>query len=103
MNFYFHPDAEAELNQAVEYYEECQTGLGLAFASEVLAAIKRTIQYPEACSKVSRNTRRCLISRFPYGIISQIKSSQLRIIAVAHLNRKPDYWKQRIQVSRENG
>jgi plasmid stabilization system protein ParE len=97
MNFYFHPDAEAELDKAVDYYEGCQTGLGLALASEVFAAIKRIIKYPEAWAKASRNTRRCLISRFPYGVIYQIKYGQLRIIAVAHLNRKPGYWKQRIQ------
>jgi len=32
MTYSFHPDAEAELNASVNYYEECKTDLGLEFA-----------------------------------------------------------------------
>jgi len=28
MNYRFLPEAELELNQAIDYYETCQTGLG---------------------------------------------------------------------------
>jgi len=48
MRFYFHPDADAEFDRAVEYYEQCQPGLGLEFAEEVYAAIARVIEYPGA-------------------------------------------------------
>jgi hypothetical protein len=47
MRFCFHPDAVAEFDRAVEYYEQCQPGLGLEFAEEVYAAIVRIIEYPE--------------------------------------------------------
>ena len=97
MKFYFHPDAEDEFDMAVEYYEQFQPGLGLEFAEEVYAAIARIIQYPDAWSALSKNSRRCLVSRFPYGVIYQIKSSSLRIIAIAHLNRRPGYWKERLE------
>ncbi len=96
MKFYFHPDAEAELNRAVEYYEQLQPGLGIEFAEEIYAAITRIIQYPDAWSALSRNSRRCLVNRFPYGVVYQIKSRSLRIIAVAHLHRRPGYWKERL-------
>ena len=97
MKFYFHPDAEAEFDRAVEYYEQFQPGLGLEFAEEIYATITRIIQYPDAWSALSKNSRRCLVSRFPYGVIYQIKSRSLRIIAVAHLNRRPSYWKERLE------
>jgi hypothetical protein len=97
MKFYFHPDAEAEFNRTVEYYEQFQLGLGLEFAEEVYATITRIIQYPDAWAALSKNSRRCLVSRFPYGVIYQIKSRSLRIIAVAHLNRRPNYWKERLK------
>ena len=97
MKFYFHPDAEEEFGGAVEYYEQCQPGLGIEFAEEVYAAIGRIIQYPDAWSILSKNSRRCLVSRFPYGVIYQIKSHTLRIVAVAHLNRRPGYWKERLK------
>ncbi len=69
MRFYFHPKAEVEFDKAVEYYEHCQSGLGLEFAEEVYASIARIIKYPAAWSELSKNSRRCLINRFPYGVI----------------------------------
>jgi len=101
MKFYFHPDAEAEFDQAVEHYEQFQPGIGLEFAEEVYATITRIIQYPDAWSALSKSSRRCLASRFPYGVIYQIKSRSLRIIAVAHLNRRPGYWKERLEQNKK--
>jgi hypothetical protein len=96
MIFSFHPRAEQELDKAVRYYEECCAGLGLEFAEEVYAAIARIIAYPKAWTRMSKQTRRCLVNRFPFGIVFQVKNSELRIIAVANLNRKPGYWKRRV-------
>ena len=97
IGFYFYPEAEDEFDMAVEYYEECQPGLGLEFAEEVYATIARIIQYPDAWSVMSQNTRRCLVNRFPYGVIYQIKFNMLRIIAVANLHRRSNYWKDRVE------
>jgi len=96
MKFYFHPQADAEFDQAVQYYEDSQSNLGIEFAEEVYAAIVRICEYPDAWSVMSKNTRRCLVNRFPYGVIFQVKSGVLRIIAVANLHRRPGYWKNRI-------
>ena len=60
------------------------------------ATIARVIQYPDAWFEMSENSRRCLVNRFPYGLIYQIKANELRIIAVAHLHRRPNYWKKRM-------
>lgn len=95
MTYYFHPLAEQELDKAVRYYEDCCPGLGLEFAEEIYATISRIIAYPKAWTKLSKHTRRCLVNRFPFGIIFQVKSSELRVIAVANLNQKPGYWKRR--------
>jgi len=96
MRFLFHPRAEAEFDEAVRYYEDYQPGLGLEFAEEVYAAIRRISAYPNAWATMSQNTRRCLVNRFPYGLIFQVKSGMLRIIAVSNLHRRPDYWRDRI-------
>ena len=97
MKYSFHPAAKLELNEAVNYYEECKSGLGIEFAKEVYSTIYRIIQYPQAWFRLSKNTRRCLTNRFPYGVIYQILDNKIYIIAVMHLNRKPDYWKKRIK------
>ncbi|MBW1679310.1 MAG: type II toxin-antitoxin system RelE/ParE family toxin [Deltaproteobacteria bacterium] len=96
MKFYFHEDAETEFDRAIEYYEDSRSGLGLEFAQEVYVAIIRVIQFPDAWSPMSKNTRRCLVSRFPFGIIYQVKSDYVRIIAVADLRRRPNYWRDRV-------
>ncbi len=34
MSYWFHPDAENEFNQVINYYEKIETGLGYNFAIE---------------------------------------------------------------------
>jgi hypothetical protein len=41
--------------------------------------------------------RKVRVERFPYSVIYRIKGDQLQIIAVAHMNRRPGYWKDRLQ------
>ena len=92
MRFYFHELAQTEFDRAIEYYEECLPGLGLEFAQEVHATIIRIMKYPNAWTPLSRNTRRCLVNRFPFGVVYQVKSDDLHIIAVADLRHRPEYW-----------
>ena len=97
MKYLFHPEAKIELNESVTYYENCQSGLGLEFLKEVYVAIQRILAYPLGWTSLSANTRRCLTNRFPYGIIYQILDDKIYIIAIMHLNRKPFYYKERIE------
>jgi hypothetical protein len=46
--------------------------------------------------QISKKIRRCLVNRFPYGIYYGIKDGTIVVIAVAHLKRKPAYWKTRM-------
>ena len=39
--------------------------------------------------------RRCLVHRFPYGVLYSVEPEGISILAVMHLRRDPDYWKQR--------
>lgn len=96
MNYIFHPDAKKEFVQAIDYYEDCQEGLGIEFLEEVYSTIQRILSFPEAWTPLSANSRRCLTTRFPYGIIYHIlDENTIRIIAVMQLNQKPDYWQER--------
>ncbi|HOS97927.1 MAG TPA: type II toxin-antitoxin system RelE/ParE family toxin [Deltaproteobacteria bacterium] len=95
MRYSFHPIAVAELNEAIDYYEELQSGLGFEFAKEVFSSIQRVIEFPAAWSPLSPNTRRCLVHRFPYGIIYQTLNDEILIVAIMQLNRKPSYWENR--------
>ena len=96
MKFFFHPLADKEFEQAVQYYEEHQLGLGLQFSREVYASIRRILQFPNMFSRLSKNSCRCIVNRFPYGIVYQVNAGKLHIIAISHLSRRPGYWKNRI-------
>jgi hypothetical protein len=95
MDCLFHPKATEELTNYINYYNKIQDGLGLDFAKEIYLTIQNIISFPNAWPIFSENTRRCLTNRFPYGIVYQIKDKMIFIIAIMHLNRKPDYWKER--------
>lgn len=95
MKYTFHPDAESEFEDAVNYYEEHQNGLGYDFSLEVYSAIRRVITNPGAWSILDDDIRRCLTNRFPYGIVYSQDNDEIYILAVMNLRRHPDYWKHR--------
>jgi plasmid stabilization system protein ParE len=97
MNYAFHPLAKAELAEAADYYEECRPGLGDEFLKEIYSAIQRIILFPNAWSGLSENTRRCLVNRFPYGVIYRIVEDEILIVAVTQLNRKPRDFRTRLE------
>lgn len=72
-------------------------GWGLIFLEEVDAAVQRILGFPDAWTPLSQRTRRCLVNRFPYGVIYQIKTDGILIVAVSHLHREPNYWKNRLE------
>lgn len=92
MKIEFLKAAQTELDQAFEWYETQQKDLGVQFLNELDAAIRRIISYPESYALIEKNVRRCLVKRFPYGILYGIDADKIVVIAVAHLHRKPDYW-----------
>lgn len=96
MQIRFLKAAQKELDEAIAYYNNESKGLGDIFLKEVLAALDRIGSFPEAWHPCSKRTRRCQARRFPYGLIYQIRNNLILIVAVAHLHRKPDYWKDRL-------
>jgi plasmid stabilization system protein ParE len=96
MNVRYLSVAEAELDEAFTYYQEQEVGLGVRFYAEVRNTVDRIVAYPEAWSPVSENTRRCRTKVFPYGVIYQVREDGILIVAIAHLHRKPEFWRERL-------
>ncbi len=69
MKYFYHPAAEAEFYDSIEYYEDCAAGLGYDFSVEVHSAIERILLYPKAWPILVGDIRRCLTNRFPNGIL----------------------------------
>jgi toxin ParE2 len=88
--------AQQEFDEAITYHESQVPNLGQAFLAEVLTSLNLISRYPNVGHPLSTNTRRCRLSRFPYGLIYQASETEILIIAVAHLHRRPNYWGERI-------
>lgn len=97
LGYEYHPAAEAEYLEAVRHYSRINGQLGLAFVTQVEAAIQRARQFPEAWSPLPRGLRRVRTRRFPYGITYEILTDRIFIWAVAHTSREPGYWEGRLR------
>jgi len=89
--------AENDLLEIIAWYDQRSSTAGDQFLVELGLASDRIANFPKSCSKVSRRARRCRLSRFPYGLIYQIRKDEIVIFAVMHLHRKPGFWKGRLK------
>ncbi len=91
----FHPEAEAELLGAQQWYRERSDVAAQAFALEIDAAIGSIIEAPERWPVTSRGERHRVLPRFPFTIYYRVHSDTVYIIAMAHQRRRPNYWRGR--------
>ena len=91
----FHPEAEAEFISAARYYEEQAENLGFDFVSAFQRAYQRLVDFPESGPPFGRRLRRVLVPGFPYGLVYRAYSERIFVVAVAHLHRRPGYWRAR--------
>jgi toxin ParE1/3/4 len=91
----FHPEAEFEMIEAAAYYESQQSDLGRRFLVSVQDAINLIMLNPRLYPAVELDVRRCLTKTFPFGVLFRERSDEIVIMAVMHLHRDPEYWKNR--------
>lgn len=91
----FHPEAEAELLSAARYYEDHAENLGLDLLVAVQRSYQRLAEFPASGHPFGQRLRRVLVPGFPYGLIYRPDPERIVIIAVAHLHRRPGYWRSR--------
>jgi plasmid stabilization system protein ParE len=90
--YQFHPEAELELAEAAQWYEERKPGSGSDFIASVRVKVDEIRQKPERWPDV-RGVRRALVNRFPYAIVyREVLDDSIEIVAIAHLRRRPKYW-----------
>ena len=89
--------ASHEFSEAVRWYEARPSGLGGEFFDAVAAALALIETNPEIGTTLSIDgqTRRVLVARFPYQVVYRITPTATVIAAIAHLKRRPGYWKGR--------
>lgn len=89
------PEAEAELAEAFEWYEERVQGLGSEFLISVDAAVHAIVRKPQQFAKVHKTVRRALLRRFPYAVFFLVEGTRIIILAFFHVKRDPKQWQER--------
>ena len=89
--------AADEFDEAVTWYEARRPGLGAAFYEAVQQALELISEHEEAGTPVvgDPRTRRLLVASFPYQIVYHLAPTETVILAIAHLKRRPGYWRER--------
>ena len=73
MRYEFHPEALEEYRQAVLWYAERESELGLKFVGSVEEAITRVVDAPRRWRAIDEDVRRCLTHVFPFAILYTIE------------------------------
>jgi plasmid stabilization system protein ParE len=84
--------AEEEMTEAALFYEAASSQLGTDFLDDVLRAIDRLCDYPQAGETIASGFRRTLLHQFPFSLVYAIEENTIVIVAVAHQSRRPGYW-----------
>jgi hypothetical protein len=86
--------------QAVAWYEKRQPGLGAELLDAVNETISVIVKHPTLGARIppdnKAKTRRLLVSRFPFQIVYLASTDAIVVVALAHLKRRPGYWKGRL-------
>jgi len=93
-----HPSTGRELSAAKRWYDRAEPGLGREFVLEVdrvLDAVADgrlpTLAHPDVPA-----VRRVMLERFPYWLVVLERPNEVVLVAVAHMKRRPGYWRGRI-------
>ena len=88
-------EAEAEFDEAFDWYDAQGAGLGAAFAAEVQRVLDRVAANPFMHGTVLADIRKAVVRRFPYCVFYRPHSDRVEVIAVFHTSRDPSVWQDR--------
>lgn len=92
--------AEQEAENAYAWYEDRELGLGERFLAALAKTLERVEEAPEACAPVQGRfaapVRVAHLERFPFRVVFVELSDRYRVVAVAHVSRRPRYWTSRL-------
>jgi plasmid stabilization system protein ParE len=97
MRVAFASEARDEILEAAAYYRARSSQALERFNADVADAIDLLVQFPGIGSPISRRARRLLLKNFPYQFVYRVEGDLVRVYAVAHLKRRPRYWKGRLR------
>jgi plasmid stabilization system protein ParE len=96
MDLILRPAAAADVEEAYSWYERQRLGLGEEFLGVIDAGLSEIAAHPLRCAIQFRDTRRFLLTRFPYAIFYRVYPNAIVVVACMHGRRHPLRWRRRV-------
>ena len=87
------PEAEAEIDQAKEWYLNQSRRAAERFRESVDLALETIAFNPEQYQIVYRDTRHVLLDEFPYALFYTVTETQVTVVSCFHTARDPKLWR----------
>lgn len=97
-----HPEADQEVDAAIDWYDGQRDGLGAEFIAELRRSLEVMTESPRASSPWpdrrarALGVRRLLMARFPFALPYLVLEDLVVVLALAHVRRRPGYWLKRV-------
>ena len=95
MKLIVRPEAEGDVAEGFNWYEDQLPGLGADFLETIEQQLERILKNPRAYPEVYPPIRRSLTERFPYAIFYLLEDAAVVVIAVSHQSQDAEHWKSR--------
>lgn len=92
----FTVESHADLDDAFQWYEQKQAGLGRRFLESVRARLDSVVQTPQMHQRIIRNYRRTLVRGFPYAIFYDFDDGAVTVYGIVHTSRADSAWRNRL-------
>jgi plasmid stabilization system protein ParE len=89
--------AEADLDEAAQWYADQRQELAIDFLNNVDAVFSLIMQFPRLGLEVAPGIRRVLTKRFPFCVYYAIDDGGIVVFAILHLRRNSDVWLRRVK------
>jgi len=87
-----------DTDEAVNYYEHKQTGLGKRFYDQLLSSFRKLQSNPFRYSYVKEPVRRILVNKFPYKMFYIVEQKTIIVIGISHTKRSNSFVKRRLRL-----
>lgn len=97
-----HRLARREMIEEALKLDEKESGLGDRFIDALHQTFDSIGFMPEAGFLHERGSRMRMARPFSYGVLYRIEEEVVRVLAIGHLGRSPEYWTKRIDDADED-
>lgn len=81
--------AQSDIEDGYDWYEQCQSGLGVRFVDEMNSAFLRIFENPGSYPQIMPEIRRAVAHTFPYLVFFTFDAQSIFILAVIPAAKDP--------------